>query len=86
LTRCEICGKDFDDMLQHLVIVHDIENLEHFEEEIGKTHSRELTKQEFAAYVKDLHAQRASGVISAEMYRELIMKWSNDHRVDLGGG
>ncbi len=73
VTICPFCGKSFDDMLKHFVLVHDIESLEHLDREIKR-------RREFFEFVKDLQEKRKKNLISAEQYRELVSKWRGQNQ------
>lgn len=75
MTECELCGKDYDDILQHLSITHDIHDSDHYNREIAKVQEKKSEKISFNTYVKELQEQKAKGKISAKDYRDLIAKW-----------
>jgi uncharacterized membrane protein len=72
---CELCGQDYDDILQHLSITHGIHDLDQYNQEVLKVQERKSDKTSFNAYVKELQERKAKGEISAKDYRELIEKW-----------
>lgn len=75
MTKCELCGAEYEDILQHLSITHGISDLDQYHQEVAKVQERKSSKIEFNAYVKDLQEQKAKGKISAKDYRDLIAKW-----------
>jgi len=79
MARCLLCNMDFVDLLMHLVLSHDIEDIEHFESEVQKAKGAEDRKRGFHEYVAQLHDQRRERAISGEQYRELVSKWMKDH-------
>ncbi len=74
-TRCPLCGKDVGDILKHFVLVHDIENLEHLNQEVRRSESAQKRQREFSVYVTALQERRKKNLISAEQYRELVSRW-----------
>ena len=42
---------------------------------------KEDTKKAFSNYVEELKREKEKGKISAEDYRELIMKWCKDNKI-----
>ena len=79
-STCPLCGRNFHDLLKHLVLAHDIENIDHFKIEIEKVEATKKTQSEFSNYVRELQDQRKKGTISAEDYRILVTKWLNQHQ------
>ena len=79
MDKCPLCNKDIVDLLMHLVLSHDIENIEHFNAEVEKIVSADREKRDFYEYVMQLQDQRRRGMISGEQYRELVSRWTKDH-------
>jgi hypothetical protein len=75
LTKCELCGKNYKDILQHLSIMHDIHDLDDYNQEVAKVQNAKSDRNNFSSYVGEMQARRSKGEISAEEYRELIAKW-----------
>jgi hypothetical protein len=80
LKVCPLCKRQLEDLLKHLVIVHEIEDADQFSKEIEKLEANEERKREFAAYVMQLQQQRTKGLISAEEYRAKIANWTKDQQ------
>ena len=79
---CPICKKKYTDILKHFVLAHDIQNMEHLIEEIEKIEKKESIKIMFKNYVEELKKKIKIDEITTKDYRELIMKWSKEHKKD----
>jgi hypothetical protein len=53
--------------------------MEHLRQLIQKAEIKEQKKADFRAYVEELKRKRREGKITAEDYRELMMKWCREH-------
>jgi hypothetical protein len=73
---CPLCGKNVEDILRHFVMVHDIEDLDHLEQEIKKAESVSRRQRDFSKFVEELKEKLRKGIISLEDYRSLISEWS----------
>jgi protein-disulfide isomerase len=75
MKQCPFCKRQFEDLLKHLVIVHDIEDTDQFKREVAKLKAKEQMVRKFADYIMKLREQRAKGLISAEEYRARMKNW-----------
>ena len=66
--------------MQHFVFAHDIKDMNHLVKEIEKAQRKEAEKVEFRKHVEDLKSKMRKGIISAKDYRELIIKWHEEHK------
>ncbi len=77
--KCPICGKRFKDILKHFVLVHDIRDMNQLSQIANEAKMKEDVKKAFSDYVEELKRKKEKSEISAEDYRELVMKWCKDH-------
>lgn len=66
--------------MKHFVFTHNIEDINHFKEQIEKAEKLEKTKIEFRKYVEELTERMRKGEISGKDYRELTEKWRKEHQ------
>jgi hypothetical protein len=53
--------------------------MEQLSEEINKAREKDRKKFDFGNYVEDLKKKIKTGEISSKDYRELIMRWGEEH-------
>ena len=75
LSKCPLCERTYQNILQHLVIKHDIQDMNQLKAEVERIEKGEKEREEFSVYVSELHEKRAKGLISAEEYREMVTRW-----------
>ena len=73
--ECPLCGRLSSHILQHFAIDHEIEDAVQFGQELTKVEQTRQSRDEFRLLVEKLKEQRARGLISAEDYRDEIVKW-----------
>ena len=75
-VKCPICDRMVKDILRHYVITHHIKNRNHLKDEMGKANLR----IEFGKYVDELNDKMKRGEIAAQDFRELTIKWWEEHK------
>ena len=78
--KCPLCNTTTVDILKHMRIDHDIDDMETFKEKYSEIEKRDAEKQAFSKYVQELQEMEKSGTISAEDYRRLVMEWIKKHK------
>jgi hypothetical protein len=78
--ECPLCSKSFVDLLEHLVIVHDVLSAEHFVRLVAGVEADEAKRREFRDFATELYSRVTEGKITAEEYRRRVMNWSRDSR------
>ena len=81
MDDCPLCKKRISDLLKHLRFVHEINDVEQFNQEKAKLVRLKTKQTEFAKYVEDLQNKMKNGEISPEEYRELITKWEAQNKI-----
>ena len=79
--RCPICGRRFEDILKHFVLVHDVRDMNQLSQIANEAKMKESIKKAFSDYVEELKKKMGDGKISIEDYRELVMKWCKNHEM-----
>ena len=77
---CPICGRKFEDILRHLVLEHNIKDMEQLKQISSEAAKKEDLKKSFYEYVEELKRKLKAREISPEDYRDLSMKWCKDHQ------
>jgi polyhydroxyalkanoate synthesis regulator phasin len=78
--KCPFCNRMMADILKHIRIYHDIENLEKYNQEIENLEKYNAKREAFQKYVDELQGMEKKGSITAEDYRRLITEWIKQHK------
>lgn len=78
-TKCPICRKGFRGILKHLLLVHDVQDLDNLRGNVEIVEKNEKRVREFGKYVDELHSRIKKGEITSEKFRELISKWDESN-------
>jgi len=76
-TKCLICGKEVNDILNHYVLSHDIKDPHDFYKNLEREELKKKRQENFCILVKDLTERKKRGEISAEEYRQLQKAWED---------
>ena len=77
--KCPICGKEFQDILEHLVIIHGVKNMEQLKQLKEQFDKRDEKSKQFSTFVTQLNLQLKEGKITAKEFRELRDNWWKTH-------
>jgi hypothetical protein len=77
-SKCPFCKREVSDILKHFVLVHGIKDMNDLIQKTEKVQEKEKAKTKFRDYVEELKKRLKDGTITAEDYRELIMKWAKE--------
>ncbi|MFH0862318.1 MAG: hypothetical protein V1875_04730 [Candidatus Altiarchaeota archaeon] len=80
-TKCLICGEEVNDILNHYVFSHDLQNPDDFYKVLQREDLKKKRQVEFNALVKDLTERKRRGEISAEEYRQLQKEWEDKNPI-----
>ena len=72
---CPICKKEFSDILRHLSIKHEFENLDALAQEIQGIENDKKKREAFNEFISNLDIQLKNKKISIEEWRTLRDNW-----------
>lgn len=73
---CDLCGREVSDFLGHLTTNHGIRDASDYAAQLEKKHSVDRAADEFHVFVLKLQEKLASGEITIDEYRRLIVERS----------
>ena len=76
---CLVCGRSIRDILRHLRIRHDIENIEQMTRQINQIERKSKRQKEFAEYVEKLKKRIQRRDLTYEEYRRLVTQWTREN-------
>lgn len=74
--KCQLCSRSFADLLEHLVIVHEVKDADHFAKLVAGVEAEHGKQKAFHDLATDLYRQVTEGRITAAEYRRRIMNLS----------
>lgn len=76
---CPICQKQFSNILEHVVTIHEVMNMEELKKITEEFEKQEINRSEFSKYVDELNSKLEKDEITPQQYRELTSKWWKEH-------
>ena len=73
---CPICSRSLGDLLRHLRIQHNIENIEQLTRQISWVEKKNKRREKFAEFVDMLKKKIQNKEITYEDYRRLVTQWT----------
>lgn len=74
--ECPFCKGWYVDLLQHLVLTHEIEDAEHFLDEVREGDEASRKAIEYRAYLDQQRTLQESGAITPEEFRRRMSLWT----------
>lgn len=77
---CQICDKEFKDILKHFVMFHEIEDMDQLKKEINLIEIKNQKRKEFAEFIEEINEKLRNNEITNENWRGLKEKWLNEYK------
>jgi hypothetical protein len=79
--KCPLCDKEFEDILKHISIRHNIGDLDEYKRKVKEKEEKDKKIMEWKEFLKKLDGRHKSGEINGEEYRSIRKKWEQEHNM-----